>query len=80
MDITSGRQQIEFKEMTVECPKYKALCLSITVSECKTCNHHKGFEKVTQLRGVDIFDIICGLPMRKRVTRLVSEVKDASSE
>lgn len=80
MDTTSGKKQVEFKEMMVECPKYKGLCLSITVEACKACPHHNGFEKITELRGVEIFDIICKLPTRKRVTRLVCEVTNACTE
>lgn len=79
-DTTSGKRQIEILERTVECPRYKALCLSIPISECRLCPAHRGVEKVTEIEGVEIFDVLCGLPTRKRVSGIVREVRDGGSE
>lgn len=77
MDTTSGKKvQVEFKDMLVECPRYKGAPLYISVSECEQCQAHLGLEKVTQLRGVDIYDILCGIPVRRRVMHLVQEKPD----
>lgn len=80
-DIISGEGRKEaLLEMTVECPKYKAMCISILVEDCKKCPHYKGIEKLTEIRGVEIFDVVCTFPFRRRITRLVREMKDACTE
>lgn len=77
MDSISGEKvQVEFKDMLVECPRYKGAPFYISVSECERCPSHLGLEKVTQLRGVDIYDIRCGIPVRRRAMHLVQEKPD----
>jgi len=73
---------VEFLADTVECPRYKAVCCHIEVSRCKECEHHRGVVKVTELRGVEIRDVLCGLPVTKRITRVIRETggQDGSTE
>ncbi len=81
MDTASGNGKSKvLLEMTVECPKYKAMCLSILVEDCKKCEHHKSIDKLTEIRGVEVFDAICMFPTRRRITRLIREVSNACSE
>jgi len=42
---------------------------------CRACEHHKGIEKVTEINGVEIFDVRCVFPFRRRVTRLIRNMK-----
>lgn len=77
MAITSGKQAL--LEMTVECPRYKAQCLSILVEDCKKCEHHKGVEKITEIRNVEVFDVICVFPQRRRITRLIRKIEGDSN-
>lgn len=83
MADTSGsekQRQVEFLGMTVDCPLYRAMCFSIDLDDCKKCEHHRGVAPVTTVRGVEILDALCGLPVSRRVTRRVREVRDGSSE
>lgn len=91
MDTISGKtadgkeapKKEHLLEMTVECPKHSAQCLAILVKDCEKCSHHRGVDKITTVRGVDIYDVICVFPFRRRVTRLIREtreVPDGSSE
>lgn len=73
------QKQIEFKQKVVACPLYTGVPLLIPITECKVCPHHRGIEKVTELRGIEVFDILCGLPVRRRVLDIVSEVKENGS-
>jgi len=83
MEDTSGsekQRQVEFLGKTVECPLYKGFCFSIDLEDCRKCEHHRGVETVTVVRGVEIFDVLCGLPFSRRVTQRVREVRDGGSE
>lgn len=84
MDTTSCKaekgQAVVFLEETVECPKYKAVCCSITLAQCVRCPAHRGVVEVTEIRGVKVRDVLCGLPVNKRIMRLIREVPDGSSE
>lgn len=80
MEETSGKKQVEFLGKTVDCPLYRAMCFSIDLEECERCAHHRGVKKITVVSGVDIFDVLCGLPMSRRVTQRVREVRDGGSE
>ncbi len=83
MEDTSGnekKKQVEFLGKTVDCPLYRAVCFSIDLEDCEKCEHHRGVKKITAVDGVDIFDVLCGLPMSRRVTQRVREVRDGGSE
>lgn len=73
-------KQVEFLEETVSCPKYRAICCDIRLSDCVKCEHHKGVVPVTEIHGVEIKDVLCGLPVNKRINRLIREVYDGGAK
>lgn len=77
MVMSSGKEAL--LEMTVECPKYKAQCISILMDDCKKCSYHRGIEKVTEIRGIEIFDVVCNFPLRRRITRLMRETREVDN-
>jgi len=46
-----------------------------TVEDCCACEHHQGVQKVRdEANGIPaIFDILCGLPVRRRVEYIVKD-------
>ncbi len=81
MDITAGKGRfIHYRDKLVECPLYGGMPMMISLNECGVCGWHRGIEKTTEIEGIEIFDVLCGLPSRRRVSHFVTEVKDDSAE
>ena len=64
---------IEFIEDIIDCPRHRAACFQIRLTACMECPYYKGIEVITKVNGVDIRDILCTLPVHRRVTRLIKE-------
>lgn len=72
----SNKREVEFKDLLVACPEYASgVPLMISAGECKRCRFHLGVELATELRGIKVFDVLCGLPVRRRAQHLVTSVK-----
>ena len=67
------KKAITFIEDIVDCPRYKAACFQIRLTACMECPYHKGIEVITKVNGRDIRDILCTLPVHRRITRLIEE-------
>jgi len=72
---------IEYTGQVVKCGKYAA-SLFVTIASCKICAHHRGLVEINEaVNGKpEVFDILCGLPVHRRVEYVVKEVDNGGTK
>lgn len=79
---SSERREQVTTERVVKCACYR-LPMFVGVDVCRACEHHRGIVRVMPAANgmPDIHDVLCALPVHKRVEYMVrKETNDAAAE
>lgn len=82
MAMSCGKERlIEYVGQIVRCAKYNAP-VSVSVETCKACEFHRGILMINEaVNGrPDVSDILCGVPVHRRVEYIVREVANGSTK
>lgn len=81
MDITSGKTFVDFTDFIVKCGKYP-VSLFVNIRDCRACPQHKGIVKINEaVNGrPEVNDVLCGVPVHRRIECVVREATDGGTE
>ena len=81
MDSISGKTLVSFTDFIVKCGRYP-MTMFIRLSDCRACPHHKGIVKIHDAVNniTEVNDVLCGVPVHRRIEYVVQEANDGSSQ
>ena len=71
---------VDVTDFIVKCGRYP-MTMFVKIADCRACSYHRGIVKINEAANdrPEVNDVLCGVPVHRRIEYIAREVDNASS-